>query len=112
MTRREFSKKPRFAAFQRAQGRCEECTARLVPGAYQYDHVTADGLDGDPTLENCRVLCRSCHGAKTVKDVRQIAKSERQKAVHLGAKSRRGRPFPGGRDSPLKRKISGKVVRR
>jgi 5-methylcytosine-specific restriction protein A len=58
MTRREFPPKVRLAAFQRANGHCEDCRARLAPGRFAYDHIVPDALGGEPTLDNCMVLCR------------------------------------------------------
>jgi hypothetical protein len=31
-----------------------------------YEHVEPDGLGGEPTLENCKVHCRTCATIKTV----------------------------------------------
>ena len=67
--RREFPKRVRLAAAERARGRCERhlwregeaCLGRPVA----FDHVQADGLGGEPTLENCAALCASCHKEKT-----------------------------------------------
>lgn len=85
MTRREFPAKVRVAAFQRANGHCEGCTAHLVPGKFAYDHQLPDWLGGEPVLSNCRVLCDACHGAKTSgEDVPRIAKTKRQRAKHAG----------------------------
>lgn len=86
--RREFPAKVKVAAFRRANGHCEKCTARLVPGKLAYDHVLPDWLGGEPTLSNCEVLCDACHGAKTSgEDVPRIAKAKRQRASHLGIRS-------------------------
>ena len=111
--RRPFPKAVKVKAFERADGHCEKCTARLYVGKYHYDHDIPDALGGEPTLENCKVLCTSCHGAKTTRqDVPRNAKAKRQNNKHIGAKGRKGQPFPGGRNSLFKRKISGEVVRR
>jgi len=110
--RREFTAKVKVAAFQRSQGHCEGCTARLMPGRYAYDHILPDALGGEPTLLNCAVLCSACHDAKThTGDVPQIAKMKRQRVNHLGARVSRN-PLPCGRSSPWKKTMSGKVVRR
>jgi len=78
MARHEFTGSVKAKAFARAKGRCEKCTARLMVGKYHYDHVIPDALNGKPTLENCEVLCVSCHGHKTATvDVPAIAKSNR-----------------------------------
>lgn len=73
--RRTFSTKVKLAAFQRAAGRCEKCTSRLSVGKFQFDHVIADAMGGEPTLKNCEVLCLACHGEKTAgSDIPAIAK--------------------------------------
>lgn len=88
MSRHEFTSKVRVAAFQRSGGHCEKCTAKLWPGKYEYDHIIPDQFGGEPTLENCAVLCDNCHGEKTAKvDVPAIAKSTRIRAKHLNAKT-------------------------
>lgn len=107
MTRREFPSKVKVAAALRAGGRCEKCTARTGPGNIEYDHRIPDGIGGEPTLENCEVLCRACHGAKTAgEDIPRIAKTKRQRAGHINAKVKR--PW----HPTLRRKMSGEVVRR
>src|SRR3546814_1057777 len=91
--RREFSARVRIAAYERCNGLCEDCTARLMVGAFHYDHRVPDALGGEPTLENCRVLCRACPGSKTAgQDVPQIAKAKRQEARHIGARSEEHTP--------------------
>ncbi len=111
--RREFPKSVKVAAFQRANGKCESCTARLYPGKYEYDHKLADTFGGEPTLENCEVLCSACHGAKTFKsDIPMAAKSNRVRAKHIGAKVKTRRTIPGSKDSPWKIKLDRTVVPR
>ena len=110
MPRKEFSKKVKVAAFQRSGGRCEACTARLGPGNVEYDHIIPTELGGPATLDNCQVLCKSCHRGKTsTQDVPTIAKSNRIRAKHIGAAKRKGRPLT---HPHLKRKIDGTVVPR
>ena len=104
--RQEFSTKVRLAAYDRAAGHCEGCTAPLRPGKYAYDHRIPAGLDGPPTLENCQVLCDACHSPKTRhEDVPTIAKSKRVRAKHAGAKMHGG-GFRGWR------RFDGTIVRR
>jgi len=106
--RKEFSTKTKALAFQRANGRCEECGFRLTPGKFHYDHIRADGLLGDNYLSNCAVLCVICHRDKTREDVARISKALRVQARHIGATKSRN-PLPGGKLSKWKRKLSGKV---
>lgn len=110
--RREFSAKVKVEAFKRAGGNCEGCTVRLSVGKFAYDHIIPDQLGGEPTIENCRVLCSACHGVKTfTADVPAIAKAKRREAKHLGAK-RTSRPMPGSRASGISKRFDGTVVRR
>lgn len=111
--RREFPTKVKVAAFQRAAGRCENCTAHLIAGKFEYDHRLADGLGGEPTLDNCVVLCRACHSAKTAThDVPMIAKSKRVHAKHIGARQPSRHVIAGSKRSLFKKKLDGSVVRR
>lgn len=105
--RREFSARVRFAALKRctdAQGipRCEgkDCGIELKAGNTFYDHDTPDGLGGEPTLENCKVLCGPCHAAKTfTQDNPRMQKADRVRKKHYGVtKAKRtipGRKFDG-----------------
>lgn len=97
--RKEFPAKVKLAAWERCGGNCESCHARIL-GRPEYDHVLPDALGGEPTLENCEVLCSKCHRIKTSgADVPRIAKAKRQQRKAIGAwpKSRRplrSRGFP------------------
>lgn len=85
MTRTEFPASVRKAAWKRCAGRCEGCTAKLFPGKFAYDHVRPDGLEGEPSLKNCQVLCTACHHEKTVTIDRPIMqKADNIRAKHLG----------------------------
>lgn len=109
MTRSEFPPSVKVAAFKRCGGQCEGCTARLYPGKFDYDHDHPDGLGGPPTLENCRVLCLNCHSAKTHKEDRpKMAKADRQRKRHIGAKPK-SRPIPGSKASGIRKRMSGRV---
>lgn len=88
--RREFSAKVRVAAFERAKGRCERCTGLLRPGKFRYNHRTPDALGGEPTLDNCEVLCIACDHPQTYgKDIPAIAKSKRIRKHRAGVRKPR-----------------------
>lgn len=95
--RREFSKQVRRAAYARAAGRCEGwtaqgivCEARLTVGKFQYDHIIPDADGGEPILENCAVICVSCHKYKTSNwDIPAIAKTKRIRDRHIGITTKR-----------------------
>ena len=87
MSRREFTARVKRDALARSAMRCENpaCGALITVGKYAFDHDLADGLGGEPTLENCVVLCLVCHAEKTTKhDVPTIAKMKRQRDNHQG----------------------------
>jgi 5-methylcytosine-specific restriction protein A len=112
MSRREFSKLVKRDAFLRADGKCEgaNCGAKLTKGKFAYDHDIADGLGGEPTLDNCVVLCSACHGVKTAKhDIPLIAKIKRIQDREKGIR----KPSRGFYDKKLyKAKIGGGLVLR
>lgn len=111
--RREFPAKIKVDAFTRAKGCCELCNSgvKLRHGDIFYDHRIPDGLGGEPTLENCQVLCRSHHDEKTRKaDVPAIAKSKRIQRREMGIKKRS--TFACAKTSKWKKKLDGTVVLR
>lgn len=111
--RRNFTPKIKVAAFERAEGRCEACTAKLSPGNTHYDHRIPDAIGGEPTLDNCQCLCTTCHKGKTAgEDMPRIVKTRKQHRKHIGAKAPSRSPLPGGRNSKWKKKIDGTVVPR
>lgn len=108
-TRREFPKKVKLATWQRSGGCCEDCGIKIVVGnGPEYDHVIEAYLGGEPTLENCIVLCIPCHKAKTTERRPEIDKTRR--TFEKQANLRRARqPMPGSRRSKFKRKMDGTV---
>lgn len=109
--RLEFSRKTKAKRFAFCNGRCENCSAYLVPGKFQYDHDKEAADGGDNSFENCRVLCDNCHKPKTKQFVVRIRKADRQRDKNSGAFRRVSR-FPCSRDSRWKKKINGQVVER
>lgn len=90
--RREFSKTVKAAALKRCCDKngiphCEECGIILTAGNIEFDHDKPDGLGGEPSLENCKVLCRNCHGDKTHGEDRpRMQKADRVKKKNFGVK--------------------------
>jgi 5-methylcytosine-specific restriction protein A len=87
MARREFPKSVKVAAVKRAttygEVYCEQCGV-LCKSKWEIDHVIPDGLGGEPTLANAKVVCLECHAEKTKGDVGKIAKAKRCEARSLG----------------------------
>lgn len=106
MPRKNFKRSIIVARYKHCGGRCEgilesgaRCYAVVKPGAYECDHDDPDGLTGEPTFENARILCIPCHAEKTKVDVAAIAKAKRREAAHVGAfippkRAIASRPFP------------------
>jgi len=111
MPRTEFSKRTKLQAWQRANGRCECCGAKLATGNIEYDHDLPAEMGGGNNLANCRCLCRTCHRSKTNADIRTIAKSNRQRNKAAGIK-KAGRPMPGSRNSDWKKTFNNGWVKR
>jgi hypothetical protein len=78
--------------------------------AKHFDHLAADGLGGDPVLDNCAHLCIKCHNEKTqTEDTPRMRKADAQrKHVVLGVKPAgpklRSRGFPAS-GKPRKPKL-------
>ena len=89
--RKEFPAKVKLAAWMRCNGCCEAdgCGAKLSVGKFTYDHRVPDQLGGEPTLDNCQVICWACDKPKTARDVGDIARAKRRQMKHLGIKKPR-----------------------
>lgn len=92
---RRFPKHVIDAAWERANRKCEKCSAPIAFGAVNFDHIKPHGLGGESTLENCAALCLNCHSEKTHKEDRppmQKADNARHKNLY-----RERKPWPKGR---------------
>lgn len=118
LTRREFSAKTKGLRLKHCMRNgaphCEVCGIELnARTGLHYDHHDPDGLGGEPTLENCRVLCRTCHSIKTIsEDQPRMAKADRTFKAYHNIKHRKGPPMPGSRASGIKKRMDGTVERR
>lgn len=103
MSRAEFSKSTKAAAFHRCGGVCEcGCLQKIGVGdAVEYDHFPVPAsMDGPSTIENCRVLIKKHHAERTFGDGidsnTQIAKTTRLMEKRLGLRTKRS-TFRGSR---------------
>ncbi len=96
--RREFTAKTKLAAFERAMRCCENCGVNIRPGnGPEYHHINPAYFDGDNDLDNCKVLCKNCHGEQTTKvDIKNISKSRRIIKRNAGIKKRSSFRRPSG----------------
>lgn len=105
--RTEFSSKVKVTAWIRADGHCEnkKCGAKLFTANVEYHHDIPCELGGNNSIDNCVVLCKTCHRASTsTKDIPRIAKAKRVERKHIGAHKSH---------SPIRgwRKFNGEPVR-
>ena len=114
MSRREFPPKVRKLAWEIAKGCCAHCGCYIrVGNGPIYDHRVPDAVGGEPTIQNCQVLCKCCNSLKTfVNDIPQIAKTLRILKKIAKAEAKHSRPMPGSRASNWKHKMSGGWERR
>ncbi len=59
--RSEFSKSVRDAAWYRCEDRCDICKQEFAGRRPEYHHHLEAALGGSNDLENCQVLCPTCH---------------------------------------------------
>lgn len=114
MRRTEFSVATRRAALKRAKGMCEcGCGMPLdLHKGFDFDHAIPCELDGDNSLENCRVVNRTCHRQKTAtEDMPRIKKVRREDKRRDRLEARKA-VIPGSKRSKWKRKVNGTVVPR
>lgn len=93
-------------------GRCARLDCEETEGL-EIDHIIALALGGKDEDANLEPLCRHHHAAKTVRDVKMIARSKRLEKKHFGPKPepkmKSGKPnWPKGRkiaSRPFERRI-------
>ncbi len=116
--RREFPQSVRKAAFKRCCRNgvpyCEKCGIELVPGNIEYEHLDADGLGGEPLLENCGVWCRSsCSKKKTfTEDNPRMAKADAVLKKSYGLQAKRQKIKSAGFRKPPPQRTASRPVER
>lgn len=112
--RKKLTKSQRLDVHAAANGICHICgeIINLAREKFEVEHVVPFALGGQDTTSNWRPAHVHCHRSKTKTDITQIAKAKRVKAKYEGTFRPSRHKLPGGRKSPLKKKLSGEVVRR
>lgn len=97
----------------RHDGVCHLCNMKVVPGQdWDVSHEQPLEAGGRDDASNWLVAHRKCHRAHTSSvDMPLIAKVKRVRHKHMGIERKKS-SFPGGKNSKLKRKMDGTVVRR
>lgn len=112
MSRAEFGKTIKLAAFDRAKGCCQNCGNKLTAGNIHFHHDKECAFGGTSDLQNCIPLCKNCHGKITGKRAAVIAKSNRVRAKHIGLWQPARPSFQTNRNGRFKKKMDGTVERR
>jgi hypothetical protein len=118
LDRKEFPLSVRKLAFRRCcrngVPHCETCGCELNGRTGTiYEHVVPAGLGGEPTLDNCKVHCRTCADTKTfTEDNPRMQKADRvlKKNHGLTAKRKRMQSAGFGR-APRQHSASRPIVR-
>ena len=113
MTRRSWTRKRRLALFEAHQGKCHICGCKIdgTREAWELEHIIPLAMGGADDESNAAPAHVKCHKAKTAQDKAQIAKAERIRAKHNGAKHSK-HPSPGSKGTRWKKKVTGEVVPR
>ncbi len=101
----------RIRVFEARNGCCHRCTRKIRPGeGWTLEHVKALINGGENRETNLDLTCDWCLPAKNSEDLKEKAKVYRVKKRHRGL--RKMSRFGCARSSPLKKKITGEVVKR
>jgi hypothetical protein len=117
LARQEFPLKVKKLAFTRCCKEgipyCEGCDIQ-IRGTLIYEHVTPDGLGGEPTLENCKIHCKNCADVKTfTEDNPRMAKADRVLKKNFGLTPKRVQIKSAGFQKPAPQKSASRpIIRR
>lgn len=126
MKKRRYVRKSEIAIMRKRQnGLCScGCGRSIDSGPVEIEHTLPLWLDAPDTLDNMTLMLAECHRKKTAAEAPVRAKVNRLHRRHvLGERprARRGPPLRGGqklrsrgfpKNSPWKRKLDGRTVRR
>lgn len=111
--RRKMTRSRALRAWERGRGVCVLCELP-IDGAREdwfVEHIRALELGGADEDENLGPAHYACKPAKDAEDHGRAARAKRQKARYLGIRTS-DHPLPCGRNSPFKKTMDGRVVRR
>ncbi len=123
MSARHFTRKTKRQAYARCAGICEyerpsgeRCGMPVGPGNVIYDHIDPWVFSRDSSLANAQCICTRCDRDKTFgRDLPMIAETRRMGDFHLGITGPGkgdGSKLQGGRRSPKRKTMKGRVVER
>lgn len=109
--RKSLSRKDRVSIFLKTDGHCYKCGQKLEAKGWDAEHPQALALMGPDDIDALMPICKPCHKTKTAEDKKAIAKCNRVRDGHIGAKKSRN-PMPGSRNSNWKKTFNHGWVRR
>lgn len=104
MTRHRYTALQNAAFFLEHGGICHLCGSKIdaVREKWEREHVIPLAMGGADEPSNQRPAHKSCHRAKTDKDLNELARAKRRQANHLGARPKgtiRSRGFGAWEDN-------------
>ncbi|WP_457091064.1 HNH endonuclease [Microvirga sp. P5_D2] len=113
--RPSLSDKKRRELFLMHKGVCHLCGLKIdgTRERWEVEHVIPRSMLGKlaDTDDNMKPAHVGCHKIKTAEDKGNLARAVRREDRHKGV-HRSKTPMPFGRNSPLKKRMDGSVVRR
>ncbi len=101
----------RLRVFHKYDGVCYRAGRKIRPGEpWDAEHIVAIINGGENRESNLAPCLRDKHREKTAEDVAIKAKTYRVRKARWGIKKRSKWAY--GKDSPFKKKVDGRVVRR
>jgi len=101
----------KLRVFLKHDGCCSCCGRKIAPGeAWECDHVVALVNGGENRETNLRPLLAEHHAIKTQADLKAKSATYKTRKKHHGV--RKKSRFACSRDSPWKKRMDGRVVRR
>lgn len=116
--RRKSRAQIREALYDRCRGEaehpsCNLCGLAVLPfDAWEESHTGAPKAFGGTVTGVAHKRCNREHGQKVVTPAAAEARRVRRKFIGAQGPGMGPRPMQGGRNSPLKKKMSGEVVKR
>lgn len=112
--RGSMSPRKRLKVWEQHRGRCCICS-QAIDGTREkwiVEHIRALELGGADDETNMAPAHATCGSEKTKNDHARAAQAKRQKQRHIGIERASRTPMPCGRNSPFKKLMDGRVVRR
>lgn len=118
LERKEFPQSVRKLAFKRCcrngVPHCEGCGIELNKRVGTiYEHIQPDGLQGEPTLENCKIHCKNCADVKTfTEDNPRMQKADRILKAEYGLQRKKKQIQSRGFEPRAKQRSASRPLER